>query len=159
MEVEAAMEMEILIKMMILLLQIPLIVYCTATDFLHKKVYVWCLAAEILIAGAGGICLGIRPVEAVFGCLAGLLFVAFSLLGKGDPGMADSLMILAGGISIGIWNLLAVLFLAFSLAGLYGIIVLFKGKGRKYRIPFIPCYAVPYISVIVVLTVRLQNGL
>ena len=154
MEVEN-IEMEMIeIEMIVLLLQVPIVVFCAIMDFLLKKVYVWCLLFEILLAAIGGISLGIRPVEAVLGCLAGLLFIVFSLLGKGDPGMADSLLILAGGLCLGIWNLLAVLFLAFSIAGLFGLAAMIRGKGRKYRIPFIPCYTAPYLVTIIVLVLR-----
>lgn len=142
------------IEMIVLILQVPVVVFCAIMDFFQKKVYVWCLLLEILLAAIGGLSLGIRPVEAVLGCLAGLLFIAFSLLGKGDPGMADSLLILAGGLCLGIWNLLAVLFLAFSIAGLYGLAAMIRGKGRKYRIPFIPCYAAPYLVTIILLAFR-----
>ena len=71
-------------------------------------------------------------------------FVTRGQIGKGD-------CFLLGLISIGMewWQIMSVLFIIFSLASIFGILlVLVRKKSRKYKIPFAPFIMAAYVLTI-----------
>ena len=74
----------------------------------------------------------------------GIVCIMLALLQKGI-GMGDALVILAAGLLLGTGrNLICIC--CSSLAGaMLAVIMLVKGKGRSYELPFVPCILVGFI--------------
>ncbi len=76
-------------------------------------------------------------------------FMLLSYVSRGQIGMGDGLILGVVAMGITFWQLLALLFLAFSISGIYGIfLVLVRKKTRKYKIPFVPFVLVGYLLTI-----------
>lgn len=82
------------------------------------------------------------------GLLTGLIFIAISKFSREGIGYADSMMILNLGIFYGVWTMLTLLAVSFTLAAIISAAGCVTGKcNRKSRIPFIPFLTVGYIGV------------
>ena len=86
----------------------------------------------VLMVLAGGVFWGI-----VF---LGISFLTGEMIGKGD-----ALMILAGGLSLGFFGSVMVIFYALCLSSIMGLFLLHVRKLKGYEIPFIPFYGSVYI--------------
>ena len=91
---------------------------------------------------------GFYPAEMLPGAMMGLLFLGISKVTEEALGYADSFLILTLGILLGIWKLLIVLLIAFSLAAVFSAMGLIVRKfSRKAAIPFFPFLTVSYAGV------------
>ena len=98
------------------------------------------LAAGAVAAVAYQIIVDAQPV---WSCLAGVLmggvFIGISKLTRESLGYGDSFLIAVLGLYLGIWNLMYVLVLAFTMASLYSVIVLIRFRYHKKKtLPFVP---------------------
>lgn len=87
--------------------------------------------------------------ECISGILIGLLFIGISKLTREGFGYGDSILITILGIYIGVWNLIYVLLIAFSLAAICSIFILIKFRFQRQKVlPFIPFITVAYMSFV-----------
>lgn len=81
--------------------------------------------------------------------LGGLLGVGLLFLGyvtKEQIGYGDGCIFIMTGFFLGIWKNMQLLLVAFLLAGIYAVTILFfKRKCRYDRIPFVPFVLVAYV--------------
>lgn len=85
------------------------------------------------------------------GILLGLIFMLMSWLTRQAIGYADSLLILACGIGLGLWPTIQIMMLAFFLSGFVAMIKMIQSKmKRKDTFAFIPCITIAYILVMIV---------
>lgn len=107
----------------------------------------------IIFLGIGSYCnlfLRYQSFVSIFGgFIIGSLFLAFGWLTQEKIGYGDGIALIVLGIFGGGKNLLAVLFLAFFLSGIYGIWLLVRAKvpGTK-EIPFFPFLFLGMMGVI-----------
>lgn len=82
------------------------------------------------------------------GFLAGIIFCVLSYLSRQAIGLGDAVIFAILGFALGIYDMLLVLFFAFCLTAVIGIVLLiFKRIGRKTQIPFLPFLFVAYACV------------
>lgn len=82
------------------------------------------------------------------GAAIGGVFLLISKVTREEFGYGDSLLILILGISIGVWNLVSVLVISFSLSAIVSAGALVIGKfQRKTAVPFIPFLVTGYFCV------------
>ena len=90
-----------------------------------------------------------QQMEAVLwlgGLALGLGFLLISRVSREELGYGDSIGIMNLGIYLGVWNLLELLFLAFSLIFLFSLaLLLFRRKSRKMRLPLYPFFFLGYL--------------
>lgn len=87
--------------------------------------------------------------ECIGGMLIGFVFLGISKLTREGFGYGDSILITILGIYIGIWNLIYVLVIAFSLVTIGAIFVLIKFRFHRQKVlPFIPFLTVGYTSFV-----------
>lgn len=80
------------------------------------------------------------------GIILGMLFVGISRLTNEALGYGDSFFIMIQGVYLGIWNLMYVLIIAFTLTALYSIYLLIRFRfQREKALPFIPFLAAGHI--------------
>lgn len=120
----------------LLLLLIP----CTVSDLKRMEipllpVFIICPAAAVVEL----IFFGLQPVDALFGALAGSLFILLALAARKNFGMGDGILITGIGLFCGARLLLPFLLIAFLLAAFLGgsLLLLRRGSVRQ-RIPFVP---------------------
>lgn len=113
------------------------------------------ISGRILAAGAlAAVCSQIiwnrRTVwECLGGLLIGIGFIAISRLTREGIGYGDSFLITVLGVYIGIWDLMYVLLLAFSLTLLCSMIVLLKFHFHKKKaFPFVPFITAGYMAFV-----------
>lgn len=83
-----------------------------------------------------------------YGMVPGLLAFTVSYALKEAIGKGDCLVILCTGALCGMEMILVVIFIAFAVAGIIGLMLLTFGiKDRKYEIPFVPFLGGAYILV------------
>ena len=83
----------------------------------------------------------------VAGILVGIFFLFLSKVTHEAFGYGDSILILLLGSILGLWNLLSLLIIAFSLAASFSIFMLIlKRFSRKSAFPFVPFLTVAYIG-------------
>lgn len=118
-------------------------------DIRSRKIPVWLL----LFGGIGAAvyqCFR-RTIPWELGLSGAVIGGVFLLISKGtreEFGYGDSLLILVLGISIGVWNLVSVLVISFSLSAIISAGALAIGKfQRKTAVPFIPFLVIGYFGV------------
>ena len=119
-------------------------------DILYRRFRV---GSILIILGLSIVCklyMGdVSFVHAAAGAAVGGGFLGISKFTNEALGYADSLWIMALGIFLGVWDLLLLLLLAFSLSALFtGVGVVWKKFSKDFSIPFIPFLAVSYAGVI-----------
>lgn len=116
-------------------------------DMRRKSVSGIILVVGGVMAVVSQIILQMYSVEAVFGgFIAGCVFCGISWITKEALGYGDSFLIMIIGISIGIWNLIYVLFFAFFFASVCSIGILIKDRfSRKKGVPFVPFLSAGYV--------------
>lgn len=104
------------------------------------------LAVGALAAVVSQIMWNTRSIgEWIGGVLMGVFFIGVSRLTREGFGYGDSILITILGIYIGIWDLMYVLVLAFSLTVMISMIALIKFHfHRKKVLPFVPFLATGY---------------
>lgn len=114
------------------------------------------LPEQLLVAGAViallQVFLGVSPsiFLSIAGAAVGVAFLGISKMTGEALGYGDSIVILILGISLGLWNLLALLMLAFLLAaGCSAILLGVFHFERKTTLPFIPFLVASYIFVLI----------
>ena len=82
------------------------------------------------------------------GLLTGMIFMVLSNYTNEGIGYADSMMIMNLGIFYGVWTVLILLAIAFTLAALTAVAGSMLGKcNRNTKLPFIPFLAAGYLGV------------
>lgn len=106
------------------------------------------------IGGAAAVCSQIiwnrsSGWECIGGILLGLLFIGISKLTREGFGYGDSILITILGIYIGIWDLIYVLVIAFSVTAIGSMFILIKFRFHRQKVvPFIPFLTVGYMSFV-----------
>lgn len=123
-----------------ILLPILMLSAGTWTDIREKSVDV----RPILFAGLAGIVIRIilrdESIPVLLAALApGMLLLAVALTSRGGVGMGDGLSLLVLGLYFPPEEVWMILFLALCFGGITGSILLFRGRGRGYSFPFLPC--------------------
>lgn len=113
-------------------------------DIISRTVSVWLLISGIIAAVFYQF---LVCEEALFLCAAGavigIAFIGVSKVTKEGIGYGDSILILVLGIYLGLWDLLYMLMIAFSLSAIFSTIILAASHyNRKKTFPFIPFLAV-----------------
>ena len=118
-------------------------------DIRCKRVPVWALGCLFLGAFLSRILMPPEDgVDLALGVAAGLAFLLFSKLSREALGYGDSLLILILGVFVGFRRQLAILALAFLLAGIFaGVGLLSRRFSRTFSLPFIPFLAFSYVGV------------
>ena len=126
------------------------LVIVSLLDIRSRKLSVWILALGIGLAlTARVICKDMPVVISVAGAAAGMVFLGVGRLTQEAFGYADGLVILALGIYLGIWNLLALLVLAFGMSAIVSAAALALRKfHRKTTMPFIPFLSAGYFILL-----------
>ena len=84
------------------------------------------------------------------GAGVGILFLGVSKITNEALGYGDSLVILGLGILLGLWQIMTLLVLAFSLAAISSMVLLvLKKMNRRTTLPFIPFLALSYLVIFV----------
>ncbi len=125
--------------------------YLSALDIKTQRLPDRLLAAGIVVALLQ-MFLGISPsfMLSLAGAAVGAAFLWISKLTGEALGYGDSIVIIILGISVGLWNLLALLMLAFLLAaGCSTVLLAFFDFQKKKTLPFIPFLVGSYVFVII----------
>ncbi|MBO5373514.1 MAG: prepilin peptidase [Lachnospiraceae bacterium] len=91
--------------------------------------------------------------ESIYSMLAGMLsgtvIVLLSKLSKGRISMGDGVVLMLTGLYLGFWENLCLMFLAFSLASIWGIYqLLVRHKSKDERMAFVPFLFVGYVLLV-----------
>ena len=90
-------------------------------------------------------------VQCAAGLFVGILFVGISKITKEDLGYGDSYLIVILGVYMGIWKLLLLLFISFSLAAVFSILlVVINQSNKKKAFPFIPFITAGYLVLLII---------
>ena len=82
------------------------------------------------------------------GIVTGMIFIVLSTYTNEGIGYADSMMIMNLGIFYGVWTVLILLAIAFTLAAVVAAAGSVAGKcNKKTKIPFVPFLALGYLGV------------
>lgn len=124
------------------------LIVLSVMDIKWKKIYVPVLMSGIMILIWGRISMNqISVISSFFGGAAGALFIIISMATKESFGYGDSILITISGFFLGFWNILYVLFGAFSIAAVFSIFLLvYKKFSKKTSFPFIPFFTAAYIG-------------
>lgn len=83
--------------------------------------------------------------EMLTGVLAGTFILLLSRLTKGRIGMGDGIIFMLTGLYLGLMDNLILMCISFSLAGLWGIFLIFiKNNSKNEKIPFVPFLFIGY---------------
>ncbi len=89
----------------------------------------------------------LTSVQLIFGIVLGIVMILISFFSEGRIGMGDAVTMLVTGICFGGTVSLFLLWVASTLAGLYGIfLMLFFNRKKNERIPFIPFLLMAYLG-------------
>ncbi len=113
---------------------------CAYTDVRYRKVYGKVAAVYVVLAAGGWIVCGKKNLcELLLGLLPGAVCLSLSWITREALGYGDSMLILACGLSLGLWQCLSLSAIAFFLAGVWGAVLLIRHRGdRKRTFPFVP---------------------
>ena len=116
-------------------------------DWKEKKIYV----CGVLLCGIAGLLLHILFQERALtdmlaGASVGVMVLVIAKIGGECIGMGDGLVLMISGIFLGFWGNVSLLLTAlFFAAGTAWFLLVIKGKGRKYRLPFVPFLLAAYL--------------
>lgn len=125
--------------------------YLSALDLKTQRLPDRLLAAGAVVALLQ-VFLGISPsiILSLAGAAVGVAFLGISKATGEAFGYGDSIVILILGISLGLWNLLALLMLSFLLAaGCSTVLLAVFHFQRKTKLPFIPFLVASYVFVLI----------
>ena len=120
-------------------------------DMKEKKITV----TFTLLSGIFGLFLHLLfPQQSIFEMMLGMVSGGFILLaaglGRGKIGMGDGLMFMLTGMYLGFSQNVLLMFLSFSLAGVWGLILVCTGRRPKDgRIPLAPFLFLGYFIMII----------
>ncbi len=119
-------------------------------DWKAKMLPRWVLLFSVLLAGASCFYLRVPLPQRLAGSGIGVVFLAISLWGGEAVGLADAVLILLLGVSMGAYTQIVILGAALALL-MFAAITLFllKKVGRKDSIPFLPFLFGGYLTVFV----------
>lgn len=111
-------------------------------DLEHRLVLNSVLIAAALVslaASLAGVPMAPAPLEALLGCLVGLLlFAVVAALGRGAMGAGDVKLAAVIGLIVGYPQVLSALLAGVLFGGLAAVVALLRGLGRKAAIPYAP---------------------
>lgn len=88
--------------------------------------------------------------EMIAGAVPGMFILAASRLTKSGIGMGDGIVFMLTGLYLGLEENLRLMFLSFSLAGIWGMYLLIIKKCEKSRrIPFVPFLFLGYCLIMI----------
>ncbi|MCI9441687.1 MAG: hypothetical protein HFH15_10740 [Ruminococcus sp.] len=125
--------------------------YLSVLDIKTQRLPDRLLAAGVVVALLQ-LFLGISPsiILSLAGAAVGMAFLGISKVTGEAFGYGDSIVILILGLSLGLWNLLALLMLSFLLAAGCSTVLLAKFNfQRKTTFPFIPFLVASYVLVLI----------
>ncbi len=126
--------------------------WCSICDIKNRTIQ----TGVLLMAGIIGVGLhmlyGRISVWDMLGGMAvgGIVFLFAHFSGE-KIGKGDAFLIMICGLFLGLWQTLLLVWVSLMLAGLMGMVMLLKGKGRKYEMPFIPFLLTGYIICLAML--------
>lgn len=86
--------------------------------------------------------------DTLYCLIPGVLTILLSFVSKGSVGLGDALMILSLGLYMKANEILSVIMVAVTLAGIVALVcVTVLKKGRKYELPFIPFLYIGFVVV------------
>ena len=93
---------------------------------------------------------GGEKIIGLLGLTVGLIVFLIRIITRGQIGSGDAIVIMMCGINLDFFENLAVLLMAFMLAGFIGgIVLLIKHKNFRNRIPFVPFVFASYGVVVI----------
>ncbi len=121
-------------------------------DIRKKKLNLIFLLSGVIFVVAGRFCDGKESVVmAVAGASAGGIFMIISKVTGESLGYGDSILITLTGGYLGLWNLLSLLAAAFSLAAVFGAVMMIRRKfHRKTAFPFVPFLTAAYMGGVLI---------
>lgn len=125
--------------------------YLSALDIKTQRLPDRLLAAGVVVALLQ-VFLGISPsiLLSFMGAAVGIAFLWISKLTGEAFGYGDSIVIIILGLSVGLWNVLALLMLAFLMAaGCSTVLLAHFNFERKKTLPFVPFLVASYIFVLI----------
>ncbi len=122
------------------LISLAALLVCSITDLRFRKISRAAAAVYFVLAAAAHLLLAdISLPDVLPGLLPGLACLLLSVLTEEAIGYGDGILVVICGFSLGVWQCLGILMLAFMLAGLFGVMLLVIKKGnKKSRIAFVP---------------------
>lgn len=119
-------------------------------DFKKRTISGKVLAAGAVIVIIFQSIVKLRPVEIwIAGGLLGAMFIGVSKITKEGIGYGDSFLITIMGMYLGIWDLMYILIVSFTMAALYSMTVLVRHQyHRKRTLPFVPFLFLGYLIFI-----------
>lgn len=129
---------------------IVFLMICTAIDMKTRKLPIWFLSVGTILAVIFRLLnWGQDTAVWIGGILIGAAFLLLSRCTKEEFGYGDSWMILILGISLGLWDVLLLLGIALTCAGLVALVLLKKKSwSRKVSFPFVPFLMLGYVGVL-----------
>lgn len=120
-------------------------------DIRKRKLCLWFLLAGIPASVVCQIWTGSTPAVIIAaGGAVGIVFLAVSKVTEEAFGYGDSILIIALGILLGFWDVLALLTAAFCLAAVFAAVMMArKNFTRKSAFPFVPFLTAAYIGGVV----------
>lgn len=112
----------------------------TFYDLKYKKIPAWLLLFMAITGIFYVIMMGdCRNISRYMGASTGLLFFVFSFLTHEAIGKGDALLFVILGWYLGVYQLILVLFVAFTFSSIFSVVLLFMKKGNyKTSFPFVP---------------------
>lgn len=103
---------------------------------------------------AGLICHLMYRSQSIYSMLGGMVFggvvFLFSLASGGKIGPGDGIVFMLTGLYLGVEKNLALMLIAFMLAGFWGLIaILVLHRDKKEKIPFIPFLFLAYLLILI----------
>ena len=119
-------------------------------DIRCRRIPVWALAVlSMAVLLCRMLLKDITVAESIAGGAVGIGFILISRITGEAFGYADSILIMLLGLFLGVWELFAVLMIAFGLAAIYAAGGLVAGRfSRKITFPFIPFLTIAYAGVV-----------
>ena len=123
---------------------------CTVLDIKTRRLPVWFMIVGNVAAVVFRLLnWGQNTALWIGGIVIGIVFLLLSKWTKEGFGYGDSWMILILGISLGLWDILLLLSIALSCAGLLALFLLARGKwSQKVAFPFVPFLMLGYVGVL-----------
>lgn len=126
----------------------PVLLWLAIQDKRHlgiSRLQMWIGAVALLFAGLFCEC---TWQERIGGAAFGIVLFAFIYFSKEALGVADGVVIAACGIAFGVYEAVALCFIASLYAGGYSAVLLLTKKvGKKHRIPFLPFLLLGYVTL------------
>lgn len=138
-----------------------ILLICAYTDIRKHEIYKCVIAVHLILALLVHLATGNRQaVSLLIGMLPGMICLLLSVATRQALGYGDAFIILSSGFSLGLENILAILFAAFFCAGIWGLgLICLRRGNRRTEIPFVPfLFAGLLLRTVMILQEVLSQG-